>query len=203
MSVCPSVCPTRPAWAGPPPLPAPLRGPQQGSSPHLRAGLAAPSWGAAHSPHLHYLSVLFPTGNTSGGGPALCLPASLILHVPRSSQDVAPQSLCVFPPVCMCLCVPGVTCVYLRGPSSTCPPHGGPEPRSVILGCQDTENTPGRETRVLNPLMQREESGFFLETQVCTAAGDRLAGMLRPALHPPRLPPPSALPVSAVLAPAP
>ncbi|KAB0389806.1 hypothetical protein E2I00_000542, partial [Balaenoptera physalus] len=45
----------------PPPLPAPLRGPQQGGSPHLRAGLAAPAWGAARGPHLCYLSLLFPT----------------------------------------------------------------------------------------------------------------------------------------------
>lgn len=49
-------------------------------------------------------------------------------------------------------------------------------------------------------MMQKEESGFFLGTQVSTAAGDRPAGMLRPAPHPPRLPPPSPLPVSAMLA---
>lgn len=48
--------------------------------------------------------------------------------------------------------------------------------------------------------MQKEESGFFLGTQVSTAAGDRPAGMLRPAPHPPWLPPPSPLPVSAMLA---
>lgn len=43
---------------------------------------------------------------------------------------------------------------------------------------------------------------FFLGAQPsCLAAGDRPAGMLRDALHPPRLPPSSALPVSAGLVP--
>lgn len=44
LCTCLSVCPVRPARAAPPPLSAPLRGPQQGGSPHLRAGLAAPTW---------------------------------------------------------------------------------------------------------------------------------------------------------------
>lgn len=139
LSVCPSVCPAHPARAGPPPLPAPLRGPQQGCSPHLRAGLAAPTWGAAHGPHLHlrYLSLLFPTGNGRREGPPLRPPppASLTLHVPQGGQRVAsPEqvarvcSLCV--PVSVCAVVPVCTgrgAGVPRGHFSTSPPPRGSE----------------------------------------------------------------------------
>lgn len=82
MSVCPSVHPSPgPAWAAPSTLSAPVRDPQQGRPPHLRADLAAPIWGAAHDPQLRYLSLLFPTGNGSFRGPRTSpLWASLTVH---------------------------------------------------------------------------------------------------------------------------
>lgn len=124
VSVHLSVCLPRPSQPGlpPPPLPAPLRGPQQSCSPHLRAGLAAPAWGAARGPHLHYLSLLFPTGNGWGEGPPLCphharphshrmRPGWPVCRLHPSPAVSGP--MCVLS-VCMCLCAGGTRGAHLQ-----------------------------------------------------------------------------------------